>query len=380
MARLLQEYLYLVVESVLLESKQNIVNLGYPPIVASFFFERFGNKAFLLAKWYKDYKNYRNLPDDQWFNKSDPGNMFDRPRNTTFFDFVELYEAAAAGDMPRYIQARNDAGYGRPMEGEDLSKAAQQWLSTLKENFLTDPFFSNVFVKDIISGKVTDLKPFVKLPFKQASEKYDKKRVFSDVEPLKTYQNGWKWIDVGPKCELVGGQMKNCGSTGVMSMDPDRTMLTLFDKGNKPHVVVTYSPNDKRISGDEGVGSTPVKDEYGDYVLDIAKHLGANFDFDKSKSTTLALKAAVGPENLKSITGVGGSNYYFRVELNNGKVWYTNKYTFVSEQDIQKMMPQYENDLTKTLIGVFHTDSRDLYNRKAVTYVPAGLFQREGLS
>lgn len=380
MAHLLIEYLYLTVEAVILESKQNIVNLGFPPLIASFFFERFGNKAFLLAKWYKEARNYRNLPDDVWFSKSDPGNMFDRPRHATLWDFVEMYEAAASGDLQKYAQARNEAGYGSPEEGRDLAADANMWLATIKENFFGDAFFARVFVKDVISGQIADLKPYSKLPIATAEDKYDKKRVFKDVTPVRQYDNGWKWINVGPRCQLIGGKMKNCGSTGVMSLDPDRTMMTLFDKGDKPHVVVTYSPNDKRVSGDEGVGGTPVKDAYGDYVLDLAKTLGARFDFDKSKSPMLSLKGAVGSENVRAITPVDGSTYYFRVDLNNGKTWYTNRYTYVPEEDITKMMPEYENDFTKTLVGVFHNDSRSLFDRKIVRYIPAAFFQRDGLS
>jgi len=38
----------------LFESKQTIMNLGFPEVVASIFNELFGNKAFIIAKWFRD--------------------------------------------------------------------------------------------------------------------------------------------------------------------------------------------------------------------------------------------------------------------------------------------------------------------------------------
>lgn len=376
MTSLIHEYIEIFIGNLLSESKQNIVNLGYPPVVASIFFENFGPKAFLLAKWLKDYSNYRNLDNSIWFGKSNIGNMFSGRRNFNLHDILFMYEAAASGDIERYQAARKENDFA--LENEiDLDDAVRLWKSEVKESVLEDPFFNSVFIKDIISGKISDLKPFSKLTYQEAQDKYDKKRVFKEAEPLKTYPNGWKWINVGPKCQLVGGQMKNCGSTGVMSSDPDRSMITLFDPRNKPHVVVTWSPNDKRISGDEGVGSTPVKDIYQDYVFDLAKTLGANFDFERTKSPIMKIKGAVGPENVKSITSAGGTSHYSKVELINGETWFTNGYYFAPESDVIKMMPEYENDLLKTLIGVFHHDFRNLRSR--VGFVSSFEFARRGL-
>ena len=240
------------------------------------------------------------------------------------------------------------------------------WKAEIKENFSEDIFFKSVFVKDIISGKIPDLKPYTKLAYQEAQDKYDKKRVFKEAEPLKTYPNGWKWINVGPKCQLVGGQMKNCGSTGVMSMDPDRTMITLFDPRNKPHVVVTWSPGDKRISGDEGVGGSAVKEIYQEYVFDLADILGARFDFDRTKSDVMKIKGAIGPKKVKSITNPTGGSYYSRVELVSGDTWYTNGYTYVPEAVVQENLPEYGNDLQKTLVGIFHNR-----NNPNIKLVPA---------
>ena len=87
----------------------------------------------------------------------------------------------------------------------------------------------------------------------EALEKYNQKVVFEETEPLKVYDDGYKWIDVRNRCELVGKLMRNCGSAGVMGLDPDRTILALFDANNKPHIVTTYHPGEERISAVEGI-------------------------------------------------------------------------------------------------------------------------------
>jgi hypothetical protein len=89
---------------------------------------------------------------------------------------------------------------------------------------------------------------------------------------------------------LVGGLMKNCGSAGLMSMDKDRTLLVLFDSKNKPHIIVTYSPNEKRIAQDQGIGSSEPKEKYHDYILDLANFLNVRYDVEKSKSPKLIAK------------------------------------------------------------------------------------------
>lgn len=40
---------------VLNESKQQIENLGFPPVVASIFQAEFNKNAYHIAKWYKEY-------------------------------------------------------------------------------------------------------------------------------------------------------------------------------------------------------------------------------------------------------------------------------------------------------------------------------------
>ncbi len=118
-------------------------------------------------------------------------------------------------------------------------------------------------------------------------------------------------------------------------MDPDRTIYTLFDNNNEPHVVVTYSPNEKRISGDEGVGSSAVKPEYHKYVLDLAKTLDARFDYDRSKSSELRIRAAIG-DAVKAIKAYFTNSYttFYMLKMRDGKVYFTNSHNFISQENL----------------------------------------------
>lgn len=377
---LLKEYIETVIGYILSESKQNIINLGFPPTIASIFIESFGKSAFLLAKWYKEYINIRKLDNQTWWKQAYHGSF--RREEITLDDLVSLYEAAISGNPETFLQAREKAGLALDPEFSwrsrqertreeilaslDLEEKAKEIKEAIKENLFQGVFFSSVLVKDIIHGKITDLKPFSNLSFDQAQDKYDKKRVFKEATPLKVYPNGWKWINVGPKCQLVGGQMKNCGSTGVMSFDEDRTMVVLFDKSNKPHVVGTWSPNEKRLSGVEGVASTAPKEKYEDYVLDLTKVLGVKLDWAKSKSVNLALKALLGAENISSIQTIGHTFPNYKLTLKNGEVWYTNQYSFIPEKDVLEALPKYNDNLTNAVSYIFGRDKAEYQDKMLV--------------
>jgi hypothetical protein len=325
--------------SVIVESKQTIVNLGYPEILATFLQEKFGQKAFLIAKWLKEYSNIHGQTDSNWWRKHLRGITFNRD-DPDMVDYVDLYEAGKISQR-LYSEVRAKLELGRSKDTDpnseepvDFSKLSQL-KADAREGLFNNIFFKSTFIIDIISGKIKDLKPYKNLTFQQAKDKYDSKRIFDDMQPIKQYENGLKWIDVGSKCQLVGNAMNNCGSTGVMSSDPDRTMLTLFDKNNNPHVVITYSPNDKRLSSDEGKASSAVKDEYHSYVLDLAKHLGANFDVHATKSPSLKMKAILG-DKIKSVDVIPGSGLYsyYKLVLSDESVWYSNGYTAAKAHDV----------------------------------------------
>jgi hypothetical protein len=212
------------------------------------------------------------------------------------------------------------------------------WKKEIIEKFFDLVFFkANTIILDIISGKLKDLTPYKDLGFWDAELKYDERRIFQEMKSIKTYKNGYKWINVGPRCYLMGKYMKNCGSSGVMSSDKDRTLLGLFDINNKPHVIVTYSPNEKRISGEEGVYYSEVKPEYHEYVLDLAETLGVDFDTSRSKSQLLQLKYILKGKisNIKLVYKTSFDEY-FRFNIGN-KIYYTNGTDVVSLEDVLKI-------------------------------------------
>ena len=341
---LLQELVsFLVKETLLQESKQGIINLGFPEVIASILYKNFGNNAPLFAKWIKEYNLYKATNrkgevDKDWWRVAN--RTFSSRGGLDIVDMVDLYEASKISVEALNKLRKQFELYVDPNDPITLEQHRKSYKDEIEQMLDSKELaLRSVLVQDILSGKIKDLKPYKDLSFDDAKKRYDEKRVFAGAPPVKEYKNGWRWIDVGPRCELVGRKMKNCGSAGVMSMDPDRTIITLFDDNNEPHVVVTYSPNDKRISGDEGGGSSAVKTEYHKYVLDLAKTLGARFDYDRSKSKELRISGALG-DSLKKIQTFFENTYneYFLVTMTDGKKYYTNSYYFISVEDFESYL------------------------------------------
>lgn len=359
----------------LFESKQTLINIGFPEVIASLFYEIFPKNAVLLAKWFREYSIYSKEHEKDWWRMRF-SSLF-RSRDTLdLYGLVKLYEAGKKSQKDYNEMRRELRLWVDPDEIEyPDAKVDQETLNGLrdaiKEKLLEDVFFSSTIVDDVLTGKLKDLKPYENLSFQEAKDKYDSLRIFDQRQIIKTYKNGWKWINAGAKCQLVGGLMRNCGSTGVMSTDPDKTMLTLFDPNNKPHVVVTYSPNENRISGDEGVASTPVKDAYHKYVLDLSDHLGARFDASRSKSTVLKIKAIL-RDKLKNIKQIGPKDalypYYF-ITLQDGNSYYSNGYIMVPAQYIAS-----KTESGKITIDSVRAVFRELNQIRSQDELPPGSF------
>lgn len=352
--------------SILFESNANIMALGFPEVIASLLSQKFGKNAFTIAKWVRENDSYKastTNPDgtssirDDWWKVANRSYSFDNKIDLA--DLVEIYDAAKDSEE-KYRAVMDRFGY-KPTAEFNQTETLKFIKDNIIQNMFEKTFFSyETLVKDIQSGKLTDLKPYKDLSYQAAKDKYDKKRLFKDPgKVLKKYENGWRWIDSGSKCQLIGGLMKNCGSTGVMSMDEDRTMLTLFDSKNVPHIVATYSPNEKRLSSVEGVGGSDPKDKYHDYIFDITKHLGINFDYDKAKSKLLKLKGALWGQfqEIKPLKRLQYSEF-FKVTMNDGSVYYTDSYSFTTAEDIKKTAEEnFDNDLLKTIEAVYHSYS-----------------------
>lgn len=344
---------------ILFESKQNIINLGFPNIIASLLYENFGKNAFIIAKWQKDYKSFQFKDREAntitfppyWWQIANRRLSFDRSK-LDLTDLVEIYDAASISEEKyNEVMTKHEFTIHEPFNQKEILED----IKTEIENFFfRDTFFISTLIEDIKSGKLTDLKPYKDLSFEDAKDKYDKKRIFKNTPSIKEYPNGWRWINIGARCQLIGKQMKNCGSAGVMSMDEDRTIIALFDSQNKPHVMLTYSPNEKRLSGDEGVGGTAVKANYHEYILDLATHLGVKFDYMKSKSNVLMLKGALKGQ-VKSIELIEKFTIteIYKLTMNDDSVYYTDTYNVISENDIMNLSKEFNSDIKKTIMKAF---------------------------
>jgi hypothetical protein len=316
-------------------AKQDITNLGFPEIVSRLFYEKYGNLAPLIAKWYKDYRIPESWEGEDWWRRF----TWDLRKQFSLYTLTYLYENS--GDLESFLEACRKMEI-KPSQGltQETLDSERNWLvNRLRDELFGETFFNYYsLIQDITSGKLKDIAPYKKLRFYDAEKKYEKRRYFQESEPLKIYENGFKWIDVGRKSTLLSEKMKNCGSAGLMSLDKNATIIALFGPNGKPHVMVTYSPNEKRISGDECAGSTAVKSEYHQYVIDLADHLGATFSATKSRSTELGLKyrlrnKAQSLEKLKMTDDSFDSYFKFVV---NGKVFYTDSYVVVSEDEVRR--------------------------------------------
>ena len=362
-----------LLENLLMESKQSIVNLRYPEIIARLLYEEFGKNAVLIAKWYRDSRYSRAIPDNWWLNTAG-----DYRRVPSLYDLTQLY--GAVDNPEKYNEIAAKIGLSHRIEpGEDVSEHKAALRKQIKAQFFDETFFTYPLIQDIKSGKVRDVAQYKSLPFWDAQHKYDARNVFQERTPLKTYKNGFKWIDVGKRCSMVGTMMKNCGSAGLMSMDEDRTMIVLFGPENVAHVMVTYSPNEKRISGDVGVGSSEVKSKYHEYILDLTKILGARFDTAKSSSYPLRMKyllqdKATGLRQIQTRPGAGDTYFTFNM---NGTVYYANPYVMVSREDTQRALAAVKQGLVKPeskqrgmMATLFNYRNQPIFQHFGVKYIP----------
>ena len=129
--------------------------------------------------------------------------------------------------------------------------------------------------------------------------------------------------------------MRNCGSAMLMSDDPDKTILALFDKDDKSHIIVTYSPNQRMITGDQGIGSSEPKEKYHDYILDLANHLGAKYDTILSKTPSLRVKYLLSNlgVNFKKLPIEDVFNSFYSFDIGMQK-FYTDGYSVAPTEDV----------------------------------------------
>lgn len=327
---------------IIIESKANIINLGYPEIIAKLFYKNFGKYAYLMAKWFKDYHMRSMEPDPKkWFKFSFSSFSLSK-RDLSPYNYVELYNSTDS--VENYLKMRKELKLWvdeNDIHDEEYLRNQREYIlnNIDKELFTGSHTIFNYYSlpKDILSGKIKDINRYKDLKFMDAQYLYDQYLVFDQTKPLKTYRDGYKWINVGKRCPFVGKLMKNCGSAGVMGNDEDRTMIVLFDENNNSHVITTYHPNENRLSGDQGIAGSEVKKDYHKYVLDLANLLNAELD-DRSKSTLLSIKYLL-RNKAKNITQLSQHdfNQIFRFEID-GKTYYSDSQKAITKDDLMKFM------------------------------------------
>ena len=255
------------------EAVQQIVNLGYPKLIADIFEKKFGRKANAIAKWYKD-AHSRGYDEGWWDMHANPFGGY-----LNMKDLMRMYEALP--DPEKYREVMKKLGYEpspEPRDSDYYNNQKENVYEQIKQKLLGDSFFDDHFIKAIIDGS-QQIPPYKGMSLTNAREKYEKKLLFKDATPIRKYSDGMRWIDAGKTCVYLGQRMKNCGRVGAMSIDTDATIFALFDENENPHAMVTYEPHQNRITGIEGPGRTELKSEYDHYVLDLLQSLNADYAY-----------------------------------------------------------------------------------------------------
>ena len=146
--KLFESYIRILVNSILSESKQRLMSIGYPEVVASLLFEKFGKHAPLIAKWLKDREGYKfrkddtvNYPKNWWILSA--RQLFGSGDQIDITEVVELYDAAKTS-QETYNATRERLGYGT--SEEKIDEDTFRWLKAeIAERLFRNIFFSDMF-------------------------------------------------------------------------------------------------------------------------------------------------------------------------------------------------------------------------------------------
>jgi hypothetical protein len=320
----------------LLESKQSLINIGYPEVIAKLFYKRYANLAFLLGKWYKDYNDGYTRRKD-WFLQA---HYVPSKGSLSIWDKIRVYESTVNADLYRKVASDMEIQVdpSDPLDDYTLKELRQSFEDDIEDSFFGGLFFKAYpLIIDIISGKIKNLAGYAEKKFQDAELEYAEKQLFTTRPIIKQYKDGYRWFNAGPKCRYVGVYMKNYGSSSLMGSDKDRTILALIDGNKKPHVLLVYSPNEKRLSNEEGVASTAVKAVYTPYILDLMEILNASMDTSKVKAKHLKLSILF-KGHIRKLKPLfpdkkeTSYNEYYIIDID-GEKYYTDSYMIVSVKD-----------------------------------------------
>lgn len=134
-------------------------------------------------------------------------------------------------------------------------------------------FFNSDLIQSYINGEQLAIN-LTKFAYFKAKIEYERKRLFvDDNKVIKKYPDGFKWIDAGSKCSYTGKQMKNCGDSEGQLGEWDNTLIVLYDKNNKAHIIMTYNKANEVVSNIEGQAGTNPKLIYKPYIEDCVERV-----------------------------------------------------------------------------------------------------------
>ncbi len=271
----------------LADSQGNIVSLlGYPKEVADWFQHKFGKYSFLMAKWAKELYSHgrgdflENITPFGLRGGEDYPKLVFRQFSVKdllkYRDLIfKLHQMQNMDEIKNLLIADGRRlGLEWDNESDNFINGAINEVFEFLSGDLTpkiEPFFEWFMHQDIVKAVLLgtiNLNEYKKLSLNEAVEKFNAKNLdpSEGFPTVLNLEDGWRWIAVGPKCQWVGKEMKNCGSSGIYSeygqkggefqdLTKDRTILVLVDPGNSPHLMLVYSQEANWINAVEGKGS-----------------------------------------------------------------------------------------------------------------------------
>lgn len=255
----------------LADSRSRIIQLlHFSPESANYLHKTYGKHAFLIGKWTHEanfgvgnidssieekLKSYGDISGIKFLRTlKDLNEILEAVKELYALpeierkDFWNSSSVAKKYDLRWWTKEKSDPYFSHPLSDRSLRYVINELRSSIEK------FFSYINNFDIVKaareGKV-NLDEYKRLTLQEAEEKYQEKLV-AEGFPTILEINGWRWVNSGRSCRWIGKEMKNCGSAGVMAGSEERTILALLDDQNKPHAILTWSPDIGLITGLEG--------------------------------------------------------------------------------------------------------------------------------
>jgi hypothetical protein len=129
----------------LTEAKADIVGLGFPAIIATILHEQYGNLAYLIAKWFRDYKYSTDPKPDNWWLQT---------TSSFLWDLTDLYKSTTDEDSYKAALDRKGISNDKFLGLDDEKQALKEQI---EKQFLNDYFFKDEFVKEVVTGQIKDI-------------------------------------------------------------------------------------------------------------------------------------------------------------------------------------------------------------------------------